>query len=185
MEKKIKATPLFQELRELKLQWINEFDIFWLSTYLHHSLSGKQIIYSKQNIGTFGKIHTMSWHFSVSCQEGVTLDWEAARQSFRVKGKHILFFPLEPLPRAFLEKLSFNKDRAVSRGNTVVFSVAQSCWTLWPDKTVADQAPLSFTISQNLFKFMFIESMMPSNLFILCNPLLFLLSIFLSIRVFF
>ena len=44
--------------------------------------------------------------------------------------------------------------------------------------------PLSFTISQSLLKFMSIESMMPSNHLILCHPLLFLSSIFPSIRVF-
>ena len=47
----------------------------------------------------------------------------------------------------------------------------------------AHQTSLSF-ISQSLFKFMSIESVMPSNYLILCRPLLFLPSIFPSIRVF-
>ena len=42
----------------------------------------------------------------------------------------------------------------------------------------------SFTISQSLLKLMSIESMMPSNHFILCRPLLLLSSIFPRIRVF-
>ena len=46
------------------------------------------------------------------------------------------------------------------------------------------QASLSFTISQNLLKFISIESVMPSIHLILCCPLL-LPSIFPSIRVFF
>ena len=50
--------------------------------------------------------------------------------------------------------------------------------------TVARQASLSFTISQSLVKFMSIMSVMPSNHLILCCPLLLLLSIFLSIRIF-
>ena len=50
--------------------------------------------------------------------------------------------------------------------------------------TVACQASLSFTISQSLLKFMFIVLMMPSNHLIFFCPLLFLLSIFPSIRVF-
>ena len=50
--------------------------------------------------------------------------------------------------------------------------------------TAACQASLSFTISQSLLKCMFIESVMPSNHFILCCPLLLLPSIFPSIRVF-
>ena len=50
--------------------------------------------------------------------------------------------------------------------------------------TVAHQASLSFTISQNLLKLMSIESVMPSNHLILCRPLLLLPSVFPSIRVF-
>ena len=50
--------------------------------------------------------------------------------------------------------------------------------------TVALQASLSFTISRSLLKFMSIESVRPSNHLILCHPLLLLLSIFPSIRVF-
>ena len=46
------------------------------------------------------------------------------------------------------------------------------------------QASLSFTISQRLFRIRSIESLMPSNHLILCNPLLLLPSIFPSIRVF-
>ena len=49
--------------------------------------------------------------------------------------------------------------------------------------TAACQAPLSFTVSWNLLKFMSIESVMPSNHLILC-PLLLLSSVFPSIRVF-
>ena len=46
------------------------------------------------------------------------------------------------------------------------------------------QGSMSFTISWSLLKFMSIESVMPSKHFILCCPLLFLTSIFPSIRVF-
>ena len=49
---------------------------------------------------------------------------------------------------------------------------------------MAHKASLSFTISQRLLKFMFTESVMPSNHLILCHPLLLLPSIFPSIRVF-
>ena len=51
--------------------------------------------------------------------------------------------------------------------------------------TAAYQAFLSFTISQSLLKIKSIESIMPSNHLILCHPLLPLLSIFPSIRVFY
>ena len=50
--------------------------------------------------------------------------------------------------------------------------------------TAANQASLSFTISQNLLKLMSIESMMPSNYLILCHALLLLLSILPSISLF-
>ena len=50
--------------------------------------------------------------------------------------------------------------------------------------TTEHQAPLSFTISWSLLKFMSIESVRPSNHHILCHSLLLLPSIFQSIRVF-
>ena len=50
--------------------------------------------------------------------------------------------------------------------------------------TAAHQASLSITNSQRLLKLMSIELVMPSNHLILCYPLLFLPSIFPSIRVF-
>ena len=50
--------------------------------------------------------------------------------------------------------------------------------------TAACQAPLSFTISQSVLKFMPIDSVMLSNHLILCCPLLLLPSTFPSIRVF-
>ena len=50
--------------------------------------------------------------------------------------------------------------------------------------TAAHQASLSITNSQSLLKLMSIVSMMPSNHLILCHPLLFLPSLFPSIRVF-
>ena len=50
--------------------------------------------------------------------------------------------------------------------------------------TAACQSSLFFPISQSLLKLMSMESMMPSNHFILCYPLLVLPSIFPIIRVF-
>ena len=51
--------------------------------------------------------------------------------------------------------------------------------------TAAHQASLSITNSRSLPRFMFIESVMPSNHLILCRPPLLLPSIFPNIRVFF
>ena len=69
----------------------------------------------------------------------------------------------------------------------IQFSSVQSLIHVWlfvTPWTVARQASLSITNSQSLLKLMSIESMIPSNHLILCNPLLLLPSIFPSIRVF-
>ena len=62
-----------------------------------------------------------------------------------------------------------------------LLSHAQLFITLW---TAACQAPLSFTVSWSLLRFMSIESMMLSNYLILCCPLLLLPSVFPSIKAF-
>ena len=65
--------------------------------------------------------------------------------------------------------------------------VVQSLSCIWLFVTPMDctyQPPLSFTISQNLLKFMSIESVMLYNYLILCHPFLLLPSIFPSMRVF-
>ena len=69
--------------------------------------------------------------------------------------------------------------------NQVVLQLLSQVWHFGTSKIAAQQASLSFTISQNLLKLMSIESVMLSNHLILCCPLLILLSIWPSIRVFF
>ena len=63
-------------------------------------------------------------------------------------------------------------------------SVTKSCPTLCDPMDCSLSGFLSFIISRSLLKFMSIESVMLSNHFILCCPLLLLPSVFLSIRVF-
>ena len=66
------------------------------------------------------------------------------------------------------------------------FSV-QSLFCVWifvTPWTAAHQASLSFTISRSLLRLMSIELVMPSNHLNLCQPLLFLPSIFPNIRIF-
>ena len=65
----------------------------------------------------------------------------------------------------------------------VVVQSLSHVWLFATPWTAAHQASLSFTISGSLLKFTSIESVMPSNHFILCCPLL-LPSIFHSFRVF-
>ena len=67
------------------------------------------------------------------------------------------------------------------------FSSVQSLSHVWLSVTpwtTAHQASLSITNTQSLLKLISIESVMPSNHFILCHLLLLLPSIFPSIRVF-
>ena len=63
-------------------------------------------------------------------------------------------------------------------------SVAQLCPTLCNLMNCSTTGLLSITNSRSLLKLMSIESVMPSNHLIHCHPLLLLLSIFPSIRVF-
>ena len=97
----------------------------------------------------------------------------------------VFFFPSDII--VFISRRSFGKWLYSSCLNfsvqftSVQFSHVQLFVTPW---ITACQASLSITNSQNLPKFMPIESMMPSNHLILCHPLLLPPSIFPSIRVF-
>ena len=62
-----------------------------------------------------------------------------------------------------------------------VIQAVQLFVTPW---AAARQAPLSFTISQSLLKFMSIESVMASSHLVLCHHFLLLPSLFPSIRVY-
>ena len=68
--------------------------------------------------------------------------------------------------------------------SVVVVQSLNHIWLFATPPIATRQASLSFTISQSLLKLMFFKSVMPSNHLILCHPLLFLSSIFPSIRVF-
>ena len=70
------------------------------------------------------------------------------------------------------------------RVNAIVVQLLSRVQLSATPQTAAHQASLSITNSRNPPKPMSIESMMPSNHLILCCPLLFLPSIFPSIRVF-
>ena len=69
-------------------------------------------------------------------------------------------------------------------GVVIVVHAVSPVWLFVTPWTVACQAPLSSSISRSVLKLMSIELGMPSNHLILCHPLLFLPSIFPSIRVF-
>ena len=72
---------------------------------------------------------------------------------------------------------------ALSLSSVVVVQSLSRVWIFVTWWTVAFQASLSFTISLHLLKLMSIESVMPSNHFILYHPFLLLPLIFPSTRV--
>ena len=90
---------------------------------------------------------------------------------FSVLPRHLRYHPRPP-----------TLDPAPPRLSIVVQSLSRVRLFVTP-WTEACQASLPITLSQRLLKLMAIESMMPSNHFMLCRPLL-LPSIFPSIRVF-
>ena len=94
--------------------------------------------------------------------------------NFSVLQGNTIFFSLMSLTEQGLSHVI--KDQSVQ-----LFSHGQLFATPW---TAALQASLSITNSWSLLKLMSIESVMPSNHLALCHPLLLLLSIFSSIRVF-
>ena len=102
----------------------------------------------------------------------------------------ISFTLLKPCMNVFCRDSQVFKNILMLVINTIGIISAQvvvqssSCiWLVVTPWAAVHQAPLSLTISQSLLKLMFIESVMPSNHFILCHPLL-LPSIFPSIRIF-
>ena len=90
-----------------------------------------------------------------------------------------------------LEKVSCHsspKERQCQRVFKLLYSSVQSLSCVWlfeTRRTAARHAFLSIINSQSLLKLMSIESVMPSNHLILCHRLLFLPSIFPTIRDFF
>ena len=76
----------------------------------------------------------------------------------------------------------FKESLLLCTFHTVVHSLSRVRLFVTP-WAAARQASLSFTVSLNLLRLMSIESVMPSNRFILCHLLLFP-SVFPSIRVF-
>ena len=91
-------------------------------------------------------------------------------------GKHH-FFSAQPS----LWSSSHIRTRLLEKPSVQLLGRIQLFATPW---TAARQASLFFTISKSLPKFLCTVLMMPPNHLILCHPLLFLPSIFPSIRVF-
>ena len=84
----------------------------------------------------------------------------------------------------YLCNFTINRKLLKSFSSVQFSSVAQLCPIFVTPWTAAHQASLSITNSRSLLKLMPIESVMPSNHLSPCCPLLFLPSIFPSIRIF-
>ena len=80
-----------------------------------------------------------------------------------------------------LEPKHIESAKGCLEGNVQFLSRVRLFTTPW---TEASQASLSFTVSHSLFKLLSVESVMLSNHFILCHPMLLLPSVFPSIRAF-
>ena len=114
-------------------------------------------------------------------------------QSLPLKINNCTILNSSPFISAFQFSLSFAK-KSYTEGSGIflyrvvyVVAVVQSLSHVQLfeiPQTTACQAPLSSTISQNLLKFMSIDSVILSNHLILCRPNHFLPSIFPIIRVF-
>ena len=109
------------------------------------------------------------------------------KRSFRILDfsylslKVILRGPSHTLKILCIKILFLNIRKIMSK--TFVVQSLSHVWLCDP-WTASCEASLPLTISWNLLKMMFIESMMPSNHLILWCPLLLLPSIILGIRVF-
>ena len=100
-------------------------------------------------------------------------------QSFPATGS----FPMSQLFPSSCQSIWASASASVLPTNHSVQSLSH-VWLFVTPWTAACQTSLSITNSRNLLKLTSTESVMPSNHFILCCPLLLLLSIFPSIRVF-
>ena len=111
-----------------------------------------------------------SWHHTMTMMSGMKYDW---RWIIFIKILGFVFF-------FFFQKHTIHF--LIQHISSV--QLLRSVWLFATPWTAARQASLSITNSWSLLELMSIESVMPSNLLILCCPLLLLPSIFPSIRVF-
>ena len=109
------------------------------------------------------------------------------RRTFAGKVMSLLFSMLSRFVIAFLPRSKHLWISWMQSPSAVIFNSVQSLSHVWLFATpwiAAHQPSLSITNSWSLLKLMSIESVMPSYHLILCRPLLLLLSIYPSIRVF-
>ena len=109
------------------------------------------------------------------CTEGRTLKpQKTSPSSSRSKSRRALF--IKSLPKALLGHLDHP-----GKADVWLFQLLSNVWLFVTPWTTVCQAPLSFIVSQSLFKFLSTDLVMLSEHLILCHPLLLLPSVFPSI----
>ena len=121
-----------------------------------------------------------AWHAAVHGLQRVGHDWVTELNWTEVR-KIPWRRKWQPTPEFLPGK--FHGQRSLEGYSPSVQSLSH-VWPFSTPWTIAHQASLSITNSRSLLKLMSIALVMPSNHLILCRPLLLLLSIFPSIRVF-
>ena len=109
------------------------------------------------------------------CTEGKMLKpQKTSPSSSRSKSRRVLF--TKSLPKALLGHHNYP-----GQADVLLFQLLSNVWLFVTPWTIVCQAPLSFIVSQSLFKFLSIDLVMLSEHLILCLPLLLLPSVFPSI----
>ena len=138
--------------------------------------------------GKWSTCLTSSWPGMVpeNSVQGVSIDGfhNATGVIGRLEGRDIPYFSITFILPWVLLKIKKYGSTSISCFPCCCCSVAKSCLTLCDPMDYSNQVPISSAIFWGLLKFMSIESVMLSNHLIFCYPLLHLLSIFPSIRVF-
>ena len=118
---------------------------------------------------------------------GLISSWQIDRETMETLTDFIFGAPKSPqmVIAAMKSKDPCSLEEKLWPTSVQVSSVAQSCPTFATPWTAANQASLSMSNSQSWLKLISLESVMSSNHFILCRPLLLLSSVFPSIGDFF
>ena len=156
-----------------------------LNTTSHRIEETPQILLNAQQDSLLSPLKTTWWPRPLKTSE--TIPSHLSPLSFNHKSLSWALNPNEPCLSSYLTQsnaflsISFNPHSIVLVAVVQPLSRVQFFLIPW---SAACQAPLPFTVSQSLLKFMSVESVTLSNHLNLCYPLLLLPSIFPSIRVF-
>ena len=125
------------------------------------------------------------YHFTTTVSVMITLTRPVWLTKSRRPGKILPIHMPRPYPvPSSKDSIVTLTQRCCELGGGFVVQLLSHVWPFVTPWAAARQASLSIINSRSLLKLMSIESAMPSNLLILCHPLLLLPSIFPSIRVF-